>query len=203
MLCHFALLSFIFAAPAFAEPAPAGVVLRSVAYAGTGCPSRTVDANLTRTGTLELAFDQFIAEFGPGIPISVSRRSCSFALDLVVPSGWSYAVTGFETRGSYVAFEAGIVSKLEAYVYFQGAPVAERAHFVSNLTGPLNRDLIETAKADTALVWSPCLRQRALNLATKVQLNGERPFPTNRRGLYTIEEGPYTQRYSLSWRRCV
>src|SRR5689334_15122691 len=86
------------AAPARAdrsEPVPSNdrVRLRSVSYAGTGCPAGSVAAAIPDAKHVVLLFDAFYPEVGPGLPLSQTRKNCQVNLDVTIPPNLQAALS--------------------------------------------------------------------------------------------------------------
>lgn len=195
-----ATLAVTFAPAALAQrPDPRQVYVNSIAFAGSGCPAGTVAGSVSAdAAAFNLVFDSFIAEAGPGVPFSESRKTCMINLDLHVPSGWSYAVSSVETRG-YAALQGGTSATQTLRYYFAGS--ATSGALQGTITGPRDSGYVLRDQVGLASqVWSPCNVSRSLNinLAVRVQASG------GRHGLVTVDEidGGYSNHYFLSFRRC-
>ncbi len=194
------LVAAMFASAADAA-SPPYVRIRSVSYAGSGCQAGSVSQNVSPDlQAFTLLFDNFVAEVGPGVPLSSSRKNCQIAVDLDFPSGWSYSVATLDYRG-FVNLDAGSVADQSAAYYFQGSGATARLH--TPMYGPTNRDYqIRDTLGISALVWSPCGLQRALNINTQIRLTAN----AGARGLITTDsiDGQFKTlyRYGLSWQQC-
>lgn len=189
-----------FAGSALAQ-SPEYVRVRSLSYAGTGCPAGTVAENISPDHkAFTLLFDSYVAEAGPGIPLSAARKNCQLNVDLDFPPGWTYTIATVDYRG-FVALDAGVTALQKSSYYFQG----------EFRTGELQTSFNVARQGDyqirdvlglSAYVWSPCGAQRSLNINTQVRVDNSR----NRRGqgLITTDsiDGTLTHVYGLTWRRC-
>ncbi len=194
-----ALLLLSGATQAFAD-APTYVRVRSISYAGSGCPAGSVAQNISPDRmAFTLLFDQYIAEIGPGIPLANSRRNCQILTDLDFPQGWSYSVLTVDYRG-YANLEAGVTGQQQSAYYFQGSSTTAR--LATTFNGPTARDYqIRDTLGLSAVVWSPCGAQRALNINTQVRLSSASRFA---QGMLTTDsiDGQVKQIYGFQWRRC-
>lgn len=187
--------------PGFAWGNPEYVRVRSITYAGTGCPAGTVMQNISpdyQAFTLE--FDSFNAESGPGLSLSRSRKNCSIVLSLDHPAGWSYTVDTVDYRG-YVSLDSNVQATQKSSYYFQGQSAT--ASLQTSFTGPISRDYqVRDVLGLNAQVWSPCGASRALILNAQVRTDNSRS--RNGRGLLTIDSifAYSTYRYGIRWRRC-
>jgi hypothetical protein len=188
------------ASSAFAQ-APDYVRVRSINFAGSGCPAGSVATNVSPDRqAFTLLFDSYIAEVGPGISAREKRKNCVVNVDLDFPQGWSYTIFTVDYRG-YLDLANGHVGTQQTSYYFQGSSATAR--LASNIVGPQARDYqIRDTLGVTALVWSPCGAQRSLNMNTEVRIDNTR----NRNGssIMTIDsiDGQFKHIYGIQWRRC-
>jgi len=187
--------------PGFAWGSPEYVRVRSITYAGTGCPAGTVYENIAPDyRAFTLYFDSFMAESGPGRSLSQSRKNCSIMLSLDHPAGWQYTVDTVDYAG-YVSLEPNVQAIQKSSYYFQGQ--FQTANLQTTFYGPVARDYqIRDQLGLSALVWSPCGASRALILNAQVRADNFR----NRSGyglipLDTIRAAA-SHRYGIQWRRC-
>jgi hypothetical protein len=184
-----------------ASGSPDYVRVRSINYAGSGCPAGTVAENISpdyKAFTLE--FDSFIAETGPRQPLSASRKNCSIALSIDHPDGWQYTIFSVDYAG-YISLDSGVQAMQKSLYYFQGQSAT--ANLQTTFYGPTDRDYqIRDFLGITEQVWSPCGAKRALILNAQVIANNYRN-PSGR-GVITLDTiWAYARhRYSLQWRRC-
>lgn len=192
---------FMLAASAAYADSPSYVRVRSINYAGSGCPAGSVATNVSSDlQAFTLLFDSYIAEVGDGVSAREKRKNCVVNVDLDYPNGWSYTLFTVDYRG-YIDLERALVGTQQTSYYFQGS--ASTARLASNITGPVSRDYqIRDNLAVSALVWSPCGAHRALNMNTEVRIDNSR----NRRGsgIMTIDsiDGQLKQIYGIKWSRC-
>lgn len=184
---------------AFAQT-PEHVRIRSISYAGSGCPAGTVSQNVASDlKAFTLLFDSYIAETGPGVALREARKNCQIAVDLQFPSGWSYSILDVDYRG-YASLERGVTGEQQSAYYFQGQ--ARTATLKSVFRGPTQQDYqIRDSLGLEAVVWSPCGASRALNINTQVRLTSTNRFAS---GLLTTDsiDGELTHVYGVRWRRC-
>jgi len=184
-----------------AQMSPANVTIRSISYAGSGCPAGSVSQNLAPDfKAFTLLFDSFIASVGPAEPISQKRKNCQINVDFSFPQGWTYALVSFDYRG-FVDVERDVIGLQQTSYYFQGAP--QTARFKTSMPGPVSRDYqVRDALDLTATVWSPCGESRSLNINSEVRLDNTRN--RNGRGLITVDsvDGNIAHTYGIAWKRC-
>jgi Domain of unknown function (DUF4360) len=176
-----------------ADDFPPFVRIRSLSWAGSGCPAGTVTSDLTPGFTL--SFGSFVAEIGPGVPPSQSRENCQILVDLDFSQGWSYSLADVDCHGS-ANLGPGVSGVQESAYYFQGE--FQTGRLQTPLKGPKVGDYqIHASLPLDALVWSPCGAQRALNINSSVWVENKSGNP-NARGAMTIAKCGY----DLKWRRC-
>lgn len=179
-------------------PAPAWVTLRSIAYAGSGCPAGSVEVGVPASGDLSLIFDERLtAEAGPGIAFTERRKNCQLLLDLDYAAGWQYGVESVALTG-YAALDHRTSGTAKASFYFQGQPAT--AAVDHTLYGPTYRDFAIYDNLSSSTVWSPCDSRRALNINFQARVHqaneGARAF------LMLGGHGAPASLVALKWRRC-
>jgi hypothetical protein len=185
-----------------ANDPPPWVRIRSLSWGGSGCPAGTVAENLAPDfRAFTLLFDSYVAEIGPGLPLSQSRRNCQILVDLDFPQGWSYSVFNVDYRG-FASLDPRVSGVQQSAYYFQGE--SRTARLQTTLNGPKVSDYqIRDSLVLEDLVWSPCGAQRALiiNSAIRVANNSSKP---DARGMLTTDsiDGEVTHIYGLQWRHC-
>jgi hypothetical protein len=153
---------------------PEYVRLRNVAYAGSGCPAGSTSQHLALSyQSLALALDQFVAEIGPGVPSSESRKICQVTIDLDFPNGWQYSLDSADFDG-YLNLGSGVSATQSVRYYFQGQ--SQTTRLSASFRGPDSRyyhvrDALDVGET----VWSPCGGQRPLNVDVSVSLYASNP----------------------------
>jgi hypothetical protein len=189
-----------FATPAAAQ-APPYVRVRSISYAGSGCPAGSVAQNISPDRqAFTLLFDNYIAQAGPGVPFSEKRKNCQLNIDLDFPQGWSFSLVNVDYRG-YASLDPGVTASQQSLYYFQGQGATGRLS--TPMVGPYDQDYqISDTLGVAALVWSPCGMQRALNVNTSLLVNNA--ANPNGNGLITTDsiDGGIKLIYGLRWQQC-
>lgn len=188
------------ASAAYAD-APASVRVRSIAYAGSGCPAGSVAENISPDRqAFTLLFDSYIAEAGPGVPPGNKRRNCTLNVDLDFPGGWSYSLFTVDYRG-YASLDRNVTGMQTSKYHFQGG--VGTGSMSTRLAGAFDDDYqIRDALTVSAQIWSPCGASRALNINTDVRVDNTRN--RNGYGLMTVDsiDGQFKLIYGIQWRRC-
>jgi hypothetical protein len=186
-------------ATAFAD-VPDYVRVRSISYAGSGCPAGSVAENISLDKqAFTLLFDSYIAEVGPGVPVREKRKNCQLLVDLDFPQGWTYTVMDVDYRG-YVSIERGVTAEQSSAYYFQGQGATAR--LTTAMRGPKDEDFhIRDTLGLSAVVWAPCGARRALNINSQINLT---QTARNAAGVIMQDsiDGNLTQVYNLKWQRC-
>lgn len=194
------MIFFGMAAIAQADNTPSGVTIREVNYAGSGCAAGTIAGRMHQDFTaFSLYMDDFVAETGPGVSIREKRKNCTLSIDLVIPSGWSYAVASVEYRG-FVDIDRGVKATQSSSYYFQGQTGSVK--LTSSVNGPMASVYkIKDTLGIESVVWSPCGAGRALNVSAQVLLSSS---DRNAYGLISLDRitGKIEHSYGLIWKRC-
>jgi hypothetical protein len=193
-------LAATFASEAFAAT-PAYVRVRKIAFAGSGCPAGTVAQNISPDRqAFTLLFDSYIAQVGAGVPFTEKRKNCQINVDLDFPNGWSYSLLTLDYRG-YVALEPRVTGLQQSRYYFQGSSAS--ATLKSTFRGPMDQNYqFRDTLGLSAVVWSPCGAQRALNINSELRLdNSQAP---GRQGMLTNDsiDGALSLIYGFKWTNC-
>jgi hypothetical protein len=199
--CGGALLLAGISLAAYADgPNPDEVYVNNIVHGGTGCPNGTVASDISEDAkAFTLLFDNFVAEAGPGLPRSASRKFCQLTVNLHVPQGWSYTLFDV-TYSGFASLDAGTTGTEKSTYYFEGSP-SESVTLETTNSGPYNSDFqISDSLGLSELVWSPCGVNRALNVKSSIQVTAA----PGQSALITIDsiDGELIHRYGISWRRC-
>jgi hypothetical protein len=138
-----------------------------IAGNGTGCPDGSWTSTLAADGeTFEVAFSRFEAAAADGQRSAF--KDCHLTVKLRGPSGFSYAVTDFQYQGR-ADLEPNVRAAVTAKHYTAGNPVPSERELRTDLTGPVERAYaFAKATAPMDMIWSPCGRDRYLNIPTRV-----------------------------------
>ena len=182
------------------SPDPSEVYINNIVHGGTGCPIDTVAGDISEDGkAFTLLFDEYIVEAGPDIPRRDGRKSCQLTVNLHVPQGWSYSIFEVDYAG-YAALDRGTSGEQSSTYYFQGTR-GNKVKLATRLRGYMDDDYeISDRLGLSALVWSPCGVNRALNIKTALRVKARR----GKSALMTLDsiDGEITHVYGFRWRRC-
>jgi hypothetical protein len=208
------------------EDGPSGteVQIMGLAFAGSGCPAKTVSGQLSSDlTTLTLLYAEFVAQAGANISPSNYRKNCQLNVKIKYPSGWQFSVFKADYRG-YAQIPEGDKGTCKATYYFSGdsrqvgspdnqQPLSPRQHHTPRLTftthaphqisstmtilGPYDDNYIKTDEFGVeSTVWSPCGLEGLLNINSEIRLT---PMDAVKPALMTVRS---PRRIVLRWRRC-
>src|SRR5262249_24190244 len=148
---------------AHAENGPGRLALKSISYAGTGCPAGSISGRFPNgINDFELDLDGFVAEAGPGGPFVPRRQKFPIPASFDMPGGWSLCIARVSQRG-FVDVDPGVTATQQSTYSFQGD--MHQAALRSTATGPAyGAYSITDTLGIAAQVWSPCGVSRALNI---------------------------------------
>jgi hypothetical protein len=175
-----------------------GISLGIPGYGGNGCPANTASVTLSEDAqSLSLIFDQFIVEAG-GMNKLTERKTCSIAIPVHVPQGFSVSVIDVDYRG-YVSLPGQASARLTAE-YFLAGSVGPR--FDKTFIGKTDTDYtFKNSIGIQAQVWSPC------GADTILRVNAAMLVKTNRyndEAMATVDSADFKTGilYQLQWKRC-
>ncbi len=193
-------------APAFAATAPQPgdeMVINVVAANGSGCPWGSAQVTPSPDGkAFTVTYSQFTAQVGAGAQPADFRKNCQLALNVHVPQGYTYAISGTDYRG-FAHLERGATASETANYYFQGEPQSTRIRH--NFTGPTDGDWQRTDTVGIqSLAFEPCGEQRYLNVNTELRVNGGSSNLRQTTSMLTMDstDGRIDTIYHVSWKKC-
>lgn len=177
-------------------PVVGSVVIEVVQVSGSGCvPGTSAVAITPDASEVRISFSDYLAQAGPGIKATESRKNCQVALQVHVPTGFTYAVTQADYRG-YAVLQKGATARLVASYYFHGMSQTNTA--THSFTGPLDDEWQTTDKTDIAAVaWAPCDEPRYLNINTEARVSAGAGATAV--SYVSVEEA---LGFDLIWQRC-
>ncbi len=184
------------------------IYIKSINAIGSGCSdASTYSINLSPDRrAFTLAFSEFVAEIGPGLPLSEARKNCSITLTLNIPAGFQYSIGSFNYRG-FMDLGDKVRADHTTEYFFQGT--GETGRFQATATGPLTKDFVYTDKVGLSSVyipdtWSPCNVDRALTINPSIRLTKLSGAAADVQGLITNDtvDGELTQLFGLVYRKC-
>ncbi|GAA2635624.1 DUF4360 domain-containing protein [Paractinoplanes durhamensis] len=192
--------------PATASPALSPtdeMIIGVVAANGSGCPWGSAQVTPSPDNkAFTVTYSQFIAQVGVGTQPADFRKNCQLALDVHVPQGYTYAISGTDYRG-FAHLERGAYGSETANYYFQGEPQSTRIRHDFN--GPYDGDWQRTDTVGiSSLAYLPCGEQRYLNVNTELRVNGGSSNLKKTTSMLTMDstDGRIDTVYHVAWKKC-
>ncbi len=194
--------------PEYVLPPAGSVKIKSISAIGTGCPdSSTYSTNISDDAqAFTVTFSDFVAEVGPGIPLSESRKNCALTATLSIPNGYQFSVATFNYRG-FIDLDRKVKADHTVQYYFQGQ--SQTGKFTASEVGPKAQDFVYTEKVGLESVyipdvWSPCNVDRALIINPSIRVSKQAGAAANAQGLITNDsvDGEIQQVFGFVWRKC-
>jgi hypothetical protein len=197
--------SLVMASPAAAgslltDPPDDRIAIELVAMAGSGCAPGTADVAVSPDNTAFTAiYSAYLAQSGPGVPVTENRKNCQLNVLVHVPFGFTFAIAKVDYRG-YGFLQPGAVAQQRANYYFQG--MSQSSYVNHPIGAPLDDNWIATDNVPIAAqVFRPCGELRNLNINTELRV--ARGTSTDVSYL-TMDstDGSIETVYHFSWKRC-
>jgi hypothetical protein len=189
-------------APAKVPPPPDKMVIDVVGLNGSGCPGNTAKVLPALDNTaFTVLYSDYIAQAGGGAAADEFRRNCQLALNVHVPSGYTYAIAKTDYRG-YMRLSRGAWAYEQANYYFQGYSQTARARH--NFNGAFDGDwqTIDQVGLES-YSWAPCGEKRYLNINTELRI-GTGSSDGKNRNMITMDstDTNLATIYHLAWKQC-
>ncbi len=189
---------------AFAQTA----TIRGVRLSGSGCQSSSANAAITADGqTLSVLFDNYSAEIGVGSKnpqLGAVKQSCRIMIDVDVPFGIQYAITGTEYRG-FAALPASAFGyhRFTQVIPNQAVPSLREAQLRGPVSG--NYEVVVNQKPGRS-PFSTCNKpQQTIELLSELSVS-YLPNTSDRSmaqiNLDSVDTG-VNSRFKLIWRPCT
>ena len=176
-----------------------GVTLGNPAYGGTGCPAGSASTTLSPdASSLSVLYDSFVAEAGGTTGRTITRKNCSLAIPVHVPSGFSVSLIHVDYRG-FNAVPSGGRATFNTETFFAGSQSPRQTEVFS---GPQNSDyLVSNDSILAGNIWSPCGQDVILRTNTSIttQTNQLREQTMSSLDSADIAAGVV---YELEWKAC-
>jgi hypothetical protein len=158
--------------------------------------------------------DKYIAAVTMQVPFAV--QSCQFSINLLVPSGWTFALTAADYRGFAYAEVNTTVAHQASYSFEGGTPIrqhrkhakAERHAFrIHEIRGPFNDNYTIHQELDARTApWAPCHSENSQTLTVTTALMAKNLIRNSNRqaqiSLDSFDGNLQSQKYQLSWKKC-
>jgi hypothetical protein len=197
----------IIAPPIVIEPEPPTpdeqIVIEVITVNGSGCPAGTAAVAVAPDNTaFTVTYSNYLAQVGVGAKPTDFRKNCQLALEVAVPSGFTYAILQADYRG-YGYLEQGATAVQRANYYFQG--MSPTTYKSNPFAGPMDDSWQTTDKTDIAsVVWAPCGELRYLNINTELRVSAGTSDPLTTTSFLTMDstDGSISTTYHFAWREC-
>jgi len=191
--------------PLYSEPAPTEKIkIDLVTVIGSGCPSGTTAVAVAPDNTaFTVTYSNFLSQVGVGAKSTDNRKNCQLAVQVHVPTGFTYAVVKADYRG-YANLVKGAYGVTRNNYYFQG--MSETARMSHRYNGPLDDNWQATDEADIASVeWAPCGALRYLNINTELRVYGGTSDLTKTTSYMSMDstDATISTLYHMAWRKCT
>ncbi|WP_221322427.1 DUF4360 domain-containing protein [Actinoplanes sp. L3-i22] len=204
-----ALAAVAIAAPAQAGPRPEPtpdqrMTIRVVNANGSGCPDGTTKIAVSPDNTaFTLTYSDYTAQVGPKATPLDFRKNCQLALDVKVPTGFTFAIASADYRG-YASLARGAWAQESANYYFQGHSRTTR--FEHTLKGPFDDDWQRGDRVGIAsLSYLPCGERRFLNINTDLRVNRGSSDARTQTSFISMDstDAAINTVYHVAWRKCA
>lgn len=174
------------------------VTINNIEAIGTGCPPGTVAHSISpEKQTLTLAYSDYTAEIGAGIPLLEAGKNCNIILNITYPSASRFGITAVNFKG-FANLDADVTSTLAAQYFFQGQSPQVEFVLQSNGLNFFGDYDVRDELIPTQVTYGPCGGSGTLNINTEVRLQGTGT------GVMLAETttGKFQQIYALDWQQC-
>jgi Domain of unknown function (DUF4360) len=182
------------------DPPDDEIVIDLVAMAGSGCAPGTADVAVSPDNTaFTVIYSTYLAQAGPGVPLTENRKNCQLNVLVHVPHGFTFAIAKVDYRG-YGFLQRGATAIQRANYYFQG--MTQGTFATHQLAAPLDDNWIATDDVPIAAqVFHPCGELRNLNINTELRVGRGSSTDVSYLTMDSTD-GSIATLYHFSWRRC-
>jgi hypothetical protein len=163
-----------------AQVAPAPIAtISKVEPIGDGCKPGSYQVAISPDGKrFDLAFKEYSVKVAPDVTNLTDARSCSIAVTVKTPTGYSYAVTGVQFNGEGM-LEAGVTGAQSVRYRWDGAGAIDQT-LTRDLRGPIpaGKYKYDVPVSTNDRVFTPCAAERKLILDTTMILRNGTPKRT-------------------------
>ncbi|MGK5680266.1 DUF4360 domain-containing protein [Actinoplanes sp. URMC 104] len=179
------------------------MVIGVVAANGSGCPWGSAQVTPSPDNkAFTVTYSEFTAQVGVGTKPTDFRKNCQLALDVHVPQGYTYAISGTDYRG-FAHLERGASASETANYYFQGERQSTRIRH--DFSGPFDGNWQRTDSVGiSSLAFLPCGEQRYLNVNTELRVNAGSSNTKKTTSMLTMDstDGRIDTVYHVAWKKC-
>jgi hypothetical protein len=180
------------------------VTLDIVTVNGSGCPAGTTAVAVAPDNTaFTVTYSDYMAQVGVGAKATDTRKNCQLAVQVNIPSGFTFAIAQADYRG-YASLAKGATGMQRASYYFQGES-ATQASTHRLPTGPFDDNWQATDTTAVAeMVYAPCGVKRYLNINTELRVGAGSSDINRTTSFMTMDstDADVSTVYHFSWKRC-
>ncbi|WP_430789986.1 DUF4360 domain-containing protein [Actinoplanes sp. G11-F43] len=192
------------AAPAQAAPKPDKMMVIDVVSAnGSGCPKGSAEITVSPDNTaFTVTYSKYTASVGPDAGPLDFRKNCQMALDIKVPSGFTFAIASADYRG-YASLKPGARGQQIASYYFQGHSHTTRS--THDFKGPFDDSWQRNDKVAIASTsFLPCGERRYLNINTELRVNRGTSDTRKHTNFLSMDsaDAAINTLYRVVWQKC-
>ncbi|GIF04027.1 hypothetical protein Asi03nite_15650 [Actinoplanes siamensis] len=170
---------------------------------GSGCPDRSSRIAVSPDNTaFTVTYANYTARVGPESDPLDFRKNCQIALDVKVPSGFTFAVAGADYRG-YASLARGAWAQESANYYFQGH--AQTTRIEHDFRGPYDDVWQRGDRVGIgSLSYLPCGERRFLNINTDLRVNRGTSDARKLTSFISMDstDAAINTVYRVAWKRC-
>lgn len=195
------------ASPIIIDPSPPvpdeEIVIDVITVNGSGCPEGSAAVAVSPDNkAFTVTYSEYMAQVGVGAQPTDFRKNCQLALQVEVPSGFTYAVLQADYRG-YGFLAKGATAQQMANYYFQGMSPTTKKNYP--FKGPMDDSWQNTDVTDIAsVIWAPCGELRYLNINTELRVSAGTSDTKTTTSLLTMDstDGNISTTYHFAWKEC-
>ena len=194
-------------APAQATPPPPTpdemMIIDVVKANGSGCPDESAGITVSKDNkAFTVTYSEYTAQVGPEASALDFRKNCQLALDIKVPSGFTFAIATADYRG-FASLQPGAWGEQNANYYFQGYTDTTRSSH--RFKGPMSDDWQRTDNVGIAsLNFLRCGDRRFLNINTELRVNRGSSDAKKHTSFISMDstDASINTVYRVQWKRC-
>ncbi|MEV6346253.1 DUF4360 domain-containing protein [Actinoplanes sp. NPDC051851] len=178
------------------------MTIKVVTANGSGCPGKSAIIDVAPDNrAFTVSYSEFTAQVGPQAKPTDYRKNCQLMLNVLVPSGFTYAIAGADYRG-FGHLEEGAYGSQTAFYYFQGWPQTGKSR--TDFNGWFDDDWQHSDKIEIgALNYLPCGSLRNLNVNTELRVNaGTSDRKSTSFLTMDSSDGSLETTYHVAWQKC-
>ncbi|MFC7528252.1 DUF4360 domain-containing protein [Actinoplanes sp. GCM10030250] len=194
------------ASPSQAGPPPVPddmMIIDVVKANGSGCPDESAAITVADDNkAFTVTYSEYTAQVGPKSGPLDFRKNCQLALDIKVPSGFTFAVATADYRG-FASLRGGSWAEQNASYYFQGYSQTTRTKHT--FKGPLEDNWQRTDQVGIAsLNFLKCGDRRFLNINTELRVNRGSSDSTKYTSFISMDstDASINTVYRVVWKKC-